>query len=67
VRATDLRDHVISLVGPYYRSRQLNYLDLDMIFNGYKNLKSEPRVIPVLKRLTQQLGISLRQPILRAS
>lgn len=66
-RTTDLRDRVISLVGSYYRKRQLNYLDLDMIFHGYKDIKSEPRAILTLKRLTHQLGNSLRQPILQAS
>lgn len=66
-RTTDLRDRVIALIGPYYQKRQLNYLDLDMIFHGYNDLKSEPRVIPTLKRLTRQLGKSLRQPILQAS
>ena len=66
-RATDLRNRVISLVAPYYRRRQFNYLDLDMVLDGYNNLKSEPKVIPTLKRLTHQLGKSLRQPILKAS
>jgi hypothetical protein len=64
---TTLRDHVISLVGPYYRKRQFNYLDLGMVFSGYKNLKAEPKVLPTLGRLTNQLGKSLREPILRAS
>lgn len=66
-RVTDLRNSVISLVAPYYRKRQFNYLDLDMIFDGYNNLKFEKRVIPTLKRLTNQLGKSLKQPILKAS
>ena len=67
VRATDLRNLVISLVAPYYQKRQFNYLDLDMIFGGYKKLKSEKRIIPVLIRLTYQLGKSLKQPVLKAS
>jgi len=67
IRVTDLRNNVISLVAPYYRKRQFNYLDLDMIFDGYKNLKSEKKVIPTLKRLTNQLGKSLKRPILKAS
>ena len=66
-RATDLRNRVISLVAPYYRRRQFNYLDLDMVFDGYNSLKSEQKVIPTLKRLTYQLEKSLRQPILKAS
>lgn len=66
-RATELRDRVISLVGPYYKDRKLNYLDLDMIFQGYKDIKSEPKAIPTLRRLTHQLGKSLKQPILQAS
>ena len=66
-RTTKLRDSVISLIGPYYQTRKFNYLDLNMIFNGYRDLQSEPRVLPTLKRLTNQLRKSLRQPILRAS
>ena len=66
-KTTNLRNRVISLVSPYYQDRKLNYLDLDMIFNGYKDLKSEKKTILTLKRLTQQLGNSLRQPILQAS
>jgi hypothetical protein len=64
---TPLRDRVIALVGPYYRKRQLNYLDLSMVFTGYSSLKAEPRVLPTLNRLTNQLGKSLHDPILRAS
>lgn len=64
---TTLRDHVITLVGPYYRKRQFNYLDLEMVFSGYRNLKAEPKVLHTLSRLTNQLGKSLRKPILRAS
>ena len=66
-RVTDLRNSVISLVAPYYQRRQFNYLDLDMIFDGYNKLKSEKKVIPTLKRLTNQFGKSLKQPILKAS
>ena len=64
---TALRDQVISLVGPYYQKRQFNYLDLDMVFSGYKNIKAEPKVLPTLSRLTNQLGKSLHEPILQAS
>ena len=45
---TTLRDHVITLVGPCYRKRQFNYLDLEMVFSGYKNLKAEPKILPTL-------------------
>jgi hypothetical protein len=62
---TPLRNHVISLVGPYYRDRKFNYLDLEMIFKGYGNLNAEPRAIPTLRRLTDQLGKSLQTPIRR--
>ena len=64
---TPLRDHIIALVGPYYLKRKCNYLDLDMVVEGYKSLKSEPKVLPTLSRLTEQLGKSLREPILRVS
>ena len=63
-RPTTLRNRVITLVGLYYRKRQLNYLDLDMIFKGYQNLKSEPIVLSTLNRLTNQLSKSLRDPVL---
>lgn len=66
-QTTPLRDHVIALVGPYYRKRQFNYLDLSMVFTGYNSLKAEPRVLPTLNRLTNQLGKSLHEPILHAS
>jgi hypothetical protein len=33
-RATKPRDDVIALVGPYYKKRQFNYVDMDMIFSG---------------------------------
>lgn len=59
-RTTPLRDRVISLVGPYYRNRQFNYLDLDMVFSGFNNLKFEPKALPTLSRLTGQLGKSLQ-------
>ena len=64
---TTLRERVIKLVGPYYRDRQFNYLDLKMVFGGYKNLKAESKVLPTLSRLTDQLGKSLREPILHVS
>jgi hypothetical protein len=67
VRITTLRDDVISLVAPYYKGRQFCYVDLDMMFTGYWELKKEPRSIPTLKRLIQSLGRSLRKPILDAS
>ena len=65
-RATDQRDRVIGLVSPYYARRQLNYLDLEMLFRGYPALAAEPAVIPVLKRLTTQLGRTLHGQILGA-
>jgi hypothetical protein len=62
--ATQLRDHVVALVGPYYKKRQFNYLVLEMVFNGYRDLKAEPRIIPTLSRLTGQMSRSFRDPIL---
>lgn len=38
-----------------------------MIFHGYKDIESEPKAITTLKRLTRQLGKSLKQPVLSAS
>lgn len=66
-KVTPLRDSIILLVGPYYKKRQFNYLDLEMVFAGFKDLKSEPRIIPTLSRLTEQLGKSLKSPILKQS
>lgn len=67
ISITPLREQVISLVGPYYKDKKLCYLDFEMAQNGFKNLRSEPRIIPTLSRLTKQLEIKLRQPILKAS
>ena len=67
IRITQLRDNVIALVGPYYKTRKFNYLDLDMVHRGYKDLRSEPRVIPTLRRLTGQMENTLLVPILKAS
>ena len=64
---TDLRDEVISLVGPYYKNRKFSYLDLTTAFRGYKRLKSEPRIVPTLRRLTTRLEKTLRTPILSGS
>ena len=64
---TPLRDRAIKLVSPYYKDRKFTYIDLDMIFRGFKNLKSEPKTISTLSRLNRQLNKSLRTPILRAS
>jgi hypothetical protein len=67
VRPTPLRDLIIGLVGPHYRNRQFNYLDLDMIFSGFHSLTGEPRILPTLSRLTGRLTKALRRPILAAS
>lgn len=66
-KPTPLRDHVIELIGPYYKNRKLNYLDLDMVFRGYTALKAEPRIVPTLDRLTKKLGQTLHDPILNES
>lgn len=67
VRITALRDAVISLVALFYKNRQFCYVDLDMMFYGYRELKNEPKVIPTLKRLIQRLGRALHKPILNVS
>jgi hypothetical protein len=67
IRITTLRERVISLVSPYYKNRRFCYVDLDMMFTGYQELKGEPQSIPTLKRLIQTMGRSLRKPILDAS
>ena len=63
-RVTESRNCVIRLVSPYYSRRQLNYLDLEMLFRGYRALAAEPAVIPVMKRLTTQLGRALHGRVL---
>ena len=67
IRITPLRERVIELVGPYYRARKFCYLDIGFIFDGYKELKSEPKSLQTLNRLTLQLGNSLRRPLYDAS
>ncbi len=67
VKVTPLREEVIKLVGPYYKDRKFCYLDLDMIFDGYKDLKTEPRSIQTLSRLTSQLSMALHRPVYDAS
>ncbi len=67
VTVTDLRDDVISLVSPYYKTRQFNYLDLEMVVRGFNDLRAEPRAVSTLHRLTGRFETTLRQPILRAS
>lgn len=64
---TNLRERVIRLVGPYYEGRKFTYLDLAMVFRGYKSLQSEPRAVSTLRRLDIQLSKSLRQDILNAT
>lgn len=59
VRATRDRNEVIALVGPVYRDRRLNYLDLNLLFAGYKAIHDDARVIPTLLRLTRRLDTSL--------
>ncbi len=66
-KITPLREKVIKLVGPYYKNRKFCYLDIDMIFDGYKDLKSEPKAIQTLSRLTSQLGVALYRPVYDAS
>jgi hypothetical protein len=66
-KITPLRNSVISLVGPYYKNRQLSYLDIEMVFSGYRKLLNEPRILPTLVRLNGQLSKELRTPILSAS
>lgn len=65
-RVTPLRDKVICLVGPYYKDRQFCYLDIDMVFCGYKKLRANPRALSTLRRLNLQLARSLEKPVLAA-
>jgi len=53
---TKIRDDVIAFIGPYYKQRRFNYLDLDMAFRGYDLIESNRRVIPTLLKLTDVLG-----------
>lgn len=66
-KVTPLRDRVISLINKYYHKRRFCYLDMEMIFKGFKDLDSEPKAINTLLRLTLQLKKSLRDPILKSS
>lgn len=67
VNVTPLREKVISLVGPYYKDRKFCYLDLDMMYDGYPEINSEPKVLQSLRRLTLQLGKTLHRPVYDAS
>jgi hypothetical protein len=58
-RATKDRNDVIALVGPVYRDRKLNYLDLNLLFVGYQAIHNDARVIPTLLRLTHRLDTAL--------
>lgn len=64
---TPLRDEIIGLVGPYYTKRRFAYFDLEMVVGGYADLRSQPRAIPTLQRLSRQLGKSLRHPVLSSA
>lgn len=64
-RETPLRNHIISVVGPYYKGKQFNYVDVDMLFSGFDKIRAESEIIPTLDRLTKQLSKSLRTPVLR--
>ncbi|HET8759865.1 MAG TPA: hypothetical protein VFN94_02280, partial [Nitrospiria bacterium] len=64
---TPLREAVIALVAPYYRQRQFNYLDIDMMFRGYKSLKAKPKALSCLARLTGCLDRTMYQSIVKAS
>jgi hypothetical protein len=66
-KVTPRRDSAIELLSPYYRKRQFNYLDIDMIFRGFREIDREPHALQTMMQLTKQLGASLREPILRAS
>jgi hypothetical protein len=65
--ATPLRDRTIKAIGHYYTKRKFNYLDLDMMFSGYKSIKAEPKAIACLAQLTARLDKSLYHSILSAS
>jgi len=67
IKLTPLREKVIELVSPYYKDRKFCYLDIDMIYDGYTNLKTEPKSLETLHRLSIQLGKSLKRPIYGAS
>lgn len=67
VHITSRRDHVIALVSPYYKKRQFNYLDIEMVLGGFKSIKLERQALPTLARLTDRLGKTLRRPILENS
>ncbi|MEW8316333.1 MAG: hypothetical protein AB2669_16970 [Candidatus Thiodiazotropha endolucinida] len=64
---TPLRNDVINLVNPFYKSRKFGYLDLSMSWQGIPLLRKNKQVLPTIRRLCKQLRNSLKQPILRAS
>lgn len=64
---TENRNNMISLVSPYYKNRKFCYLDIDMIFEGYRDLKKQPNLVVTISKLTLQLQRSLRAPLIAAS
>ena len=64
-RVTPARERTIDLLGPYYKDRKFCYLDIDMVFRGFRDLDEGPHALETLVRLTKQLGVALREPILR--
>ena len=64
---TPLRERVVKRVAPYYTKRQFNYLDIQMMFSGFKTITAEPKALSTLAHLTGRLDKALYQPILRAS
>jgi hypothetical protein len=67
VAATPLRERVIKLVREPDENKRFVYLNLSVIFRGYKKLRSEPNFISPLKRLNSQLTKELRHPIMEAA
>lgn len=66
-KTTSLRDRVITSISPYYAERRLCYFDISMISGGYRSLREDRQIFPVLDRLCAQLAKSLRTPVLSAS
>jgi hypothetical protein len=67
LNSVEHRDSVISIIGKYYKDKQLCYLDLEMIHEGYEELKALPESLNILCELNNELLVVLKPLMFEAS
>jgi hypothetical protein len=67
IQTIDDRESVISLIGKYYKDKQLCYLDSEMAFEGYNSLSQAPESLNILFELNKELIVSLKPLLFEAS